>query len=114
MTHMQSVTLRAAAAALGFALTMSAGPRAALAQEAAGEPEAGRRIAETWCVHCHAIDPQAAVTDMAPAFEMLAQERTASQLAAFLTDPHGGMPPLELSRREIEDLVAYIRSLDAR
>jgi mono/diheme cytochrome c family protein len=51
---------------------------------------------------------------MAAAFEMLAQERTPSQLAAFLTDPHGGMPPLELSRREIEDLVAYIRSLDAR
>jgi hypothetical protein len=43
----------------------------------------------------------------------LAKDPTATpdHLSAFLTEPHGGMRELSLSRREIDDLVAYIESL---
>jgi hypothetical protein len=34
------------------------------------------------------------------------------KLSSFLTDPHPKMPDMSLTRAEIADLVAYIRSLD--
>ena len=37
--------------------------------------------------------------------------RTADQLRAFLSHPHGAMPDLSLTRAEINDLVAYIETL---
>jgi mono/diheme cytochrome c family protein len=36
---------------------------------------------------------------------------TADRLRGFLVKPHGQMPELNLTRQEIENLVAYIESL---
>ena len=35
-------------------------------------------------------------------------------LAAFLADPHPKMPDMHLSRSEIDDIVAYIQSLNPK
>lgn len=79
---------------------------------------AGKRIAQVWCSNCHSVAVQGATTarDEAPTFLSIAQMKstTAMSLAAFLTTPHGGMPNLTLSRREIQDLSAYILSLRAQ
>jgi mono/diheme cytochrome c family protein len=99
-----------------LALALAAlAPSAALAFADAGQ---GENIAKRWCAPCHlaAPDQQRASADVAP-FTTVARSKTDQQLAAFLTDPHPKMPNLQLSREEIADLVAYIRSLaplDAR
>jgi hypothetical protein len=42
---------------------------------------------------------------------MIARTRTADQLRAFLSRPHGAMPDLSLTRAEIDDLIGYIETL---
>jgi len=39
-------------------------------------------------------------------------QKQASELKDFLTDPHPKMPNMSLSRSEIADIVAYIKTLD--
>ncbi|HEY8065911.1 MAG TPA: cytochrome c [Methylosinus sp.] len=76
----------------------------------------GKRIAERWCASCHVMtSAQKTANADAPSFADVAQRRAdAKALANFLVDPHPKMPDMHLSRREIEDIVAYIRSLDPR
>ncbi len=83
----------------------------AVAQVPRGDPAAGAGLAETWCASCHALAPGAARSEVAPAFPEIAVARTPVQIAAFLAQPHGRMPPLALSRKEIADLTAYIAVL---
>jgi mono/diheme cytochrome c family protein len=82
--------------------------------QAAGDPERGRALATRWCSSCHvATAEQISATTEAPTFESIA-ERSAEEierLSIFLTSPHGPMPPLDLSRTEIDDLIAFIQSL---
>ena len=80
---------------------------------AAGDPEIGRAIAERWCASCHVIAPEGSGSDAAPAFPAIAADpgRTAPGLRAFLTEPHFPMPNPQLSRSEIDHIVAYIESL---
>jgi mono/diheme cytochrome c family protein len=88
----------------------------ATAAAAAGDQVRGKRIAQRWCASCHVVasDQKTANAD-APSFADIAVRRSdAKALSAFLADPHPKMPDMHLSRREIEDLVAYIRSLDPR
>lgn len=77
--------------------------------------ENGKRIAQMWCSNCHLVDPQKrkANTDAVPTFASIAQapSTTEMSLAAFLTNPHGDMPDLILSRTEIQNISAYILSL---
>jgi len=82
----------------------------------AGDAAHGKRIAERWCAACHVVTSaqKSALAD-APSFADVAQRRAdAKALANFLVDPHPKMPDMHLSRREIDDIVAYIRSLDPR
>ncbi len=76
------------------------------------DPEQGERIAGRWCAPCHLASPhQKQASADVPPFATLARSKTDRQLSAFLTDPHPRMPNLHLTREEIADLVAYIRSL---
>ncbi|MFQ5953901.1 MAG: c-type cytochrome [Kiloniellales bacterium] len=82
-------------------------------QAKAGDPEEGGRLARQWCAECHLVGPgdnQAVAA--APTFQALANDvrKTPDYLRAFLVRPHEPMPPLSLSRREIDDLIAYIIS----
>ncbi len=76
----------------------------------------GEVIARRWCAACHVVsaDQKSAKVD-APTFADIARRMPDDKaLAAFLTDPHPKMPDMSLTRREINDVIAYIRSLDPR
>src|SRR5262249_5691458 len=79
----------------------------------AQDADNGHRIAERWCSSCHAVDKHAANPTPAPAFADIAARHPNDEkwLRAWLMTPHPSMPDLNLSRREIEDLVAYLRSV---
>ncbi|MBM3504097.1 MAG: cytochrome c [Alphaproteobacteria bacterium] len=74
----------------------------------------GLVIAQQWCSSCHkVVDGQPSTSDVAPTFASIAQrpDRESAFLRAWLLDPHQPMPKLELSRSDVDDLVAYIFSL---
>lgn len=94
-------------AAIGVAL--AAGPALA-----AGDATEGRRIAAQWCTSCHVTTAKGTGADAAPPFAVLASNpaKTEAYLKAWISNPHPPMPNFNLSRQTIDDLVAYIRSLD--
>ena len=79
----------------------------------AADPSNGLRIAERWCASCHVVKPgQAAASADVPPFAAIADKYAdIGTLTAFLSAPYPRMPPMPLSRDEISDLVAYIRTL---
>jgi mono/diheme cytochrome c family protein len=80
-----------------------------------GDSRAGRQLAETWCSNCHVIGPmqERGTSYGAPTFESIARMTSITPMAlrVFLQTPHSRMPDLRLSRKEIDDIVAYILSL---
>jgi mono/diheme cytochrome c family protein len=78
----------------------------------AGDPKNGLRIAQRWCAECHLVTPDQAraKTDVMP-FASVALRKTAQEISDFLTDPHPKMPNMGLSRAEIADIAAYIKTL---
>lgn len=89
-------------------LVMAAGQAAAA--EAAGR---GLAFARQWCVSCHQVEPGGAASDAAPPFATVANDSAVTEggLRAWLIDPHPPMPNFNLSRGEIDDIVAYLNSL---
>jgi mono/diheme cytochrome c family protein len=89
------------------ALALAGAAAPGLAAEAAN----GQRLAERWCASCHVVSPsqRQASADVAP-FASIARipQFSAHTLAFFLLAPHPKMPDMALSRREAEDLAAYI------
>ena len=84
-------------------------PLAARADAAAGE-----RLARQWCINCHVIDstrPATTLPQGPPSFRIIAGHLDPGQMRSFLTNPHGAMPNLALTRAEIDDLIAYIAGL---
>lgn len=87
---------------------------------ASGSPSAaanitqGAQLARQWCANCHVIGGNAPATIQQgpPSFQAIAQGGlSADQLRVFLSHPHGAMPDLSLTRAEIDDLIAYIKTL---
>ena len=88
-----------------------------LAQGRAPDPALGLKLAKQWCAQCHVVDEGATPgADAGPPFAALARDpaKTESVLRGFLHQPRQPMPPLELTKQDIDDLVAYIRSLAKR
>ena len=73
----------------------------------------GSQLAQQWCAGCHVTggSPAGSLQQGPPSFPTIARTRTADQLRAFLSHPHGAMPDLSLTRAEIHDLVGYIETL---
>lgn len=74
----------------------------------------GHALAARWCASCHLVDRDArSGADAAPPFRALANDPayTPARLQGWLADPHPPMPNLNLARREIDTIVAYISSL---
>ena len=97
------------------AIPLTAGP--ALAQEAPGDPAAGRMLAEEVCAACHAIPgvaPRIGVPG-ARSFQALAADPAVTGLAlhAFLRTQHPPAPTFVLNEEQLNDTVAYILSLRA-
>ena len=84
---------------------------------AASDVEEGRALAKEWCSSCHMVAPgvAASTTDAAPPFPQMAEDPayTEERLRGWLWAPHPPMPDFDLSRFEIESLIAYIKSLDS-
>jgi cytochrome c len=79
----------------------------------AGDPQIGGELAQRWCTSCHTIGTAGDTKDAAPAFSVIAKRHGADDrwLRSWLTAPHLPMPDFNLSRQEIDDLVAYLASL---
>ena len=91
------------------------GPVAAMAQGLPGDPRQGRALSLSVCADCHSIDKGApdAEPGSAPSFQAIADNPTMTPLAlrVFFATPHADMPDLILTRRETDDVIAYIVSL---
>ena len=98
-----------AAAALGLAGS------AFIAESAsANDVTLGAQLAQQWCIDCHVLPGQPTQTALQgpPSFREIARSgKTSNQLRIFLLQPHGAMPPLTLSRSEIDALIGYIETL---
>ena len=99
----------------GSVLLMLAASVPALGQEEAALAEEGRRIARQACADCHGGEGRKPVLG-APDFAEVAPmpSTTATSIRVFLKTPHGTMPDLILSEREVDALAAYILSLAGR
>lgn len=90
----------------------------ASAQQTAGDAAAGHTFALKSCSDCHVVDArlQDLASDAVPSFTAIAanKDSTPSQLRTFLQKPHGQMPDLQLSRVQIDNVIAYIVSLRRR
>lgn len=72
----------------------------------------GKKLALRWCSACHVVSPdQTRAQADVPTFENIARRYDSARLTRFLAAPYPRMPDMGLSRNEIADLVAYIRSL---
>jgi mono/diheme cytochrome c family protein len=82
----------------------------------AADADAGRSLARTWCSSCHVVDPGGGGSDAARAFEAIAKDPnfTEDGIRAWLADPHPPMPNLNLSRSEVDAIVAYLEQLSRR
>jgi mono/diheme cytochrome c family protein len=83
----------------------------AVSPSAAADADNGQRLAQRWCASCHVISTgQRQANDAAAPFSAMARvpQFDAQKLAFFLLEPHPKMPDMTLSRREAEDLAAYI------
>jgi mono/diheme cytochrome c family protein len=91
---------------------LAAPPAAAPRVPTPPDPAHGERIARRWCAACHVVaaDQKEASADV-PSFFYVGRHMNNRDLTSFLTDPHLKMPDMSLTRREIRDLTAYIRSL---
>ena len=89
---------------------LAAGP--ALAQETA--VERGEALSRQLCALCHLVGETASgATDAVPTFHAIANSEgmTEGRIRGFIYDPHPQMPSLQLPENQIDDIVAYIRSL---
>ncbi len=75
----------------------------------------GRAVAQTWCANCHDIGGTTprSTNDAAPSFPTIAQRNPeAATLRTWLSQRHKDrMPDYNLSRAEVDGVVAYIFSL---
>lgn len=78
-----------------------------------GDAEVGRRLTQNWCTTCHVVDKEGHGADVGPALPALLGDgqRTSDEIRGWLADPHPPMPNFDLTRQEIEDIVAYLESL---
>ena len=82
-----------------------------------GDADAGRSIAETWCVQCHRISGRERdVSRVPPDFGAVADmpSQTLLSLRVFLQTPHGDMPRYQFTPAETDDIIAYLSSLKTR
>jgi mono/diheme cytochrome c family protein len=84
--------------------------------EAASHSENGLRLAKAWCSGCHSVESTDQASDAAPSFSSIAKSsgEDSAWLRAWLSAPHPAMPDMNLTRDEIDDIVAYLASLKAK
>src|SRR5262245_25759932 len=94
-----------------LSITIAAAPVFA---QGSGSVAAGQTSAQRLCAECHAVRPgQPSPTTGAPPFERIANVSgmTAAALRVALQTPHRTMPNVMLQPDELDDIVAYVMSL---
>jgi mono/diheme cytochrome c family protein len=93
---------------------MAMGSGGVASADEADERNAGAAIATELCSGCHIVaeGQREPVPDGPPPFSTIASRpgRTMGYLQAYLTDPTPPMPHVPLSKRQIDSVIAYIRS----
>jgi mono/diheme cytochrome c family protein len=77
----------------------------------AADADHGEIVAKRWCAACHIVaSDQKQGADDVPSFASIAKRPgfDTGKLAFFLLEPHPKMPNMSLTRREAEDIAAYI------
>ena len=94
---------------ISVALVLCSGSVAAYAQDI----EHGRQLSERWCSECHAIEPTPGKAGRTISFAAIAakQDITAEMVSSFLRMPHATMPNMPLSRKDAQDLAAFIMGM---
>jgi len=79
---------------------------------AAGDVRSGGQLAKQWCTSCHIVDRSEKGPDTAPPFPAIARRHPQNDgwVRAWLSTPHPPMPNFDLSRAQIDDIVAYLES----
>ncbi|MEM8825659.1 MAG: cytochrome c [Pseudomonadota bacterium] len=103
-------------------MSMSADETATTGQAGAepavpGDAERGKALVEAKCLRCHARDVgQASPNEAAPSFATLFTHYPPDYIAEAFAEGvfvgHGEMPPFSFETGEIDDLVAYLNTLD--
>ncbi len=85
----------------------------ALTNAAFADPDEGLRLARQWCTSCHIVAPSTGGSDAAPPFETIANDPMVTEggLRAWLANPRPPMANFDLTRTEIDAIIAYINSL---
>jgi len=76
----------------------------------AADLENGKRVAEQWCISCHAPGSPGGA-GLASPFAVLVNKYRIEEIVAAWTRNHGSMPKIELRPRQEDNLLAYIQSL---
>lgn len=83
---------------------------------AAGDAVSGLKTAQETCARCHNVEKGGPFKQRPPSFQSIAIYRGADDIWARIIapSPHSGMPEVQwmLTPAQVEDLVAYITSLD--
>lgn len=96
--------------AIAAALCLSVIPHAL----AAGDAERGRLLVERSCSSCHAPAGSPATNDAAPSFSTIAaNNRGGEWVRAWLLGTHPPMQGIDLSRQQVEDVIAYLKTIPA-
>lgn len=98
---------------LAAALAANIGGGIVLASEhLPGDAAAGARLAGSWCVECHEVDPQSRGPGVfgAPAFQDIADDPAVTELSlrVFLQTPHADMPNEQLTPAQTDDVISHI------
>ncbi|MCH9765797.1 MAG: cytochrome c [Alphaproteobacteria bacterium] len=79
------------------------------------DAERGKALAERLCVNCHVVSQDSAtdVPDGVPTFKGIANKskQSAEHIRNILMQPHAPMPNMNLSRLEMDDIIAYLDEL---
>ncbi len=92
------------------AILAPAGAHAA-ASAAQDQIDDGKVLATKLCSSCHVVNGTKSGSDTAPPFATIAANRDDDFLHTLLIKPHGKMPPVDLTNKEIDAIIAYIESL---
>ncbi len=76
-------------------------------------PERGAALIQKWCTSCHADAKQRTLSDQAPSLEDLAHKNRSNPnwVKTWLTAPHPPMTGIDLTRTDITDIQAYLRTI---
>ena len=104
-----------AAQFVGLATAVACAPFASAKAQQLGGVAQGHRLAQRICAQCHLVDDVSGRSNnaAAPRFVMIANipGLTNAKLIAMLQTSHRTMPNIVIKGGDLDDIVAYIRSL---